>query len=105
MLKRSFSVVLAASALLLSGLPVLAQGIATLRASNPNSRINVRSQPTVYSNSPHYGLPGDRVRIIQCVEDQDRRGSDLNWCKVQFVNSKATGWIRSDFILFGSDGR
>ena len=77
---------------------------ASLTAS-PGSRINVRSQPTVNSSAPSYGLPGDQVRVIQCVQDQDSRGSDLNWCKVQFVDSKAIGWIRSDFILFGSDGR
>lgn len=77
---------------------------ASLTAS-PGSRINMRLQPTVYSSTPSYGVPGDQVRVIQCVQDQDSRGSDLNWCKVQFVNSKAIGWIRSDFILFGSDGR
>ncbi|MDX2229779.1 MAG: SH3 domain-containing protein [Leptolyngbyaceae cyanobacterium bins.349] len=105
MLRRSFSVVLAAIALVSSISPALAQrGISTLTARNPNSRINVRSQPTVNSSSPHYGLPGDKVRVIQCVQDQDRRGSDLNWCKVQFVNSKAIGWIRSDFIIFADGG-
>ena len=76
---------------------------ASLTAS-PGSRINVRSQPTVNSSAPHYGISGDRVKVLQCVQDQDRRGSDLNWCKVQFVNSRATGWVRSDFIVFSDGG-
>ncbi|GAB4337982.1 MAG: hypothetical protein OHK0047_27980 [Leptolyngbyaceae cyanobacterium] len=84
--------------------PVVARGISTLKASSPNTRINVRSQPTIKSDSPHYGIPGDKVKVIQCVQDQDTAGSDLNWCRVEFVNSKATGWIRSDFIIFADGG-
>ncbi len=83
---------------------VAARGISTLKASAPNGRVNVRSQPTINSNSPHYGLPGDQVQVIQCVQDQDTAGSDLNWCKVQFVKSQATGWVRSDFIIFADGG-
>jgi hypothetical protein len=104
MLKRGFSVVLAAIALVATVSPALARGISTLRASNPNAQINVRSQPTINSSSPSYGLPGDKVKVIQCVQDKDTRGSDLNWCKVQFVQSKAIGWIRSDFIIFADGG-
>lgn len=104
MLKRSFSVVLAAISLVSTISPTLARGVSTLRASNPNSRINVRSQPTINSSSPHYGLPGDQVKVMQCVQDQDKAGSDLNWCKVQFVKSQATGWVRSDFIIFADGG-
>ncbi|UIE40644.1 SH3 domain-containing protein [Leptodesmis sichuanensis A121] len=84
--------------------PVVARGISTLKASSSNTRINVRSQPTIKSDSPHYGIPGDKVKVIQCVQDQDTAGSDLNWCRVEFVNSKATGWVRSDFIIFADGG-
>jgi hypothetical protein len=87
-----------------SASPVAARGISTLKASSANNRINVRSQPTINSSSPSYGLPGDKVKVIQCVQDKDTRGSDLNWCKVQFVQSKAIGWIRSDFIIFADGG-
>jgi len=80
------------------------RGISRLRSDNPGGRINVRSQPTINSSSPSYGLPGDPVRVIQCVEDRDVRGSGLNWCKVQFVQSKAVGWVRSDFITFADGG-
>jgi hypothetical protein len=104
LLKRSLPLFLTVIGLLTAVSPALARGISTLRASGPNARINVRSQPTIHSNSPSYGLPGDKVKVIQCVQDRDRRGSDLNWCKVQFVRSKAIGWIRSDFIRFADGG-
>lgn len=68
------------------------------------SQINVRSQPTVNSTSPHYGVTGDRVVVIRCVQDQDTPGSDLNWCNIRFVQSQATGWVRSDFIVFSDGG-
>jgi hypothetical protein len=76
----------------------------TLRASDPNTHINLRSKPTVNSQSPGYGIAGDRVEIVRCVNDQDTSGSDLNWCNVRFEQSGAVGWIRSDFIIFPSDG-
>jgi hypothetical protein len=87
-----------------AGTPVAARGISTLKASSPNARINVRSQPTVNSSAPSYGVPGDKVRVIQCVTDQDSPGSGLNWCKVQFEKSNAIGWVRSDFIIFADGG-
>ncbi|MEA5512221.1 SH3 domain-containing protein [Crocosphaera sp. UHCC 0190] len=104
LLKQSLSLLLTTIALLLPVSSVLARGISTLRATNPNTRINVRSQPTINSSAPQYGLPGDKVQVIECVQDKDTRGSDLNWCKVQFVKSKAIGWIRSDFIIFADGG-
>jgi hypothetical protein len=76
---------------------------ANLTASS-GSRINVRSQPTINSSSPHYGVSGDRVQVIRCVQDQDTAGSDLNWCNIRFVQSQATGWVRSDFIVFSDGG-
>ncbi|MDJ0582681.1 SH3 domain-containing protein [Crocosphaera sp.] len=84
--------------------PNIARGISTLRANDSNSRINVRTQATINSSAPQYGLTGDQVRVLECVEDQDTIGSDLNWCKVEFVKSRAVGWIRSDFIIFADGG-
>lgn len=85
--------------------PVAARrGLSTLRASDPGSRINVRSEPTIDSPSPHYGLPGDKVEVLRCVEDRDIHGSGLNWCDVRFVQSGAMGWVRSDFIIFADGG-
>ncbi|WP_013320302.1 SH3 domain-containing protein [Gloeothece verrucosa] len=99
---KTLSVVgaLALSVVLIS-LPTLARGISTLRGSG---RINVRTQPTINSPAPQYGLAGDQVKVLECVQDRDKKGSDLNWCKVQFVRSKAVGWIRSDFIIFADGG-
>jgi len=77
---------------------------ATLTAADAGARINVRSQPTIKSSSPHYGLPGDSVQVLKCVSDRDTVGSDLNWCNVRFVKSKATGWVRSDYIIFSDGG-
>jgi SH3-like domain-containing protein len=78
--------------------------VATLTAQDRGAHINLRSQPTVQSRAMGYGLPGDRVDLLQCVQDNDTRGSDLNWCKVRFPVSGAVGWVRSDFIIFPSDG-
>jgi hypothetical protein len=84
--------------------PVATRGISSLKSKDPNGRINVRSQSTINSSSPSYGISGDKVKVIECVKDRDTSGSDLNWCKVQFVKSKAIGWIRSDFIIFADGG-
>lgn len=86
------------------GVPAFARGISILRAADPNTRINVRTQPTIKSSAPQYGLPGDKVEVIKCVQDKDTQNSDLNWCEVKFVKSKAVGWIRSDFIIFADGG-
>jgi len=104
MRKRMMLFGLSAIAVIATVSPALAKGISTLKANNPNTRINVRSQPTINSSAPSYGLPGDKVKVIQCVKDRDRPSSGLNWCKVQFVQSKAIGWIRSDFIIFANGG-
>jgi hypothetical protein len=78
--------------------------VATLSSREWGSHINLRSQPTVRSRAQGYGLAGDQVNILECVQDSDTAGSDLNWCQVQFLESGAIGWVRSDFIIFPSDG-
>ncbi|MGP1384081.1 MAG: SH3 domain-containing protein [Thainema sp.] len=72
----------------------------TLRASDPNARINLRRQATIHSAATGYGIPGDRVQLLQCLQDTDQPESELSWCQVRFPRSQAVGWIRSDFILF-----
>jgi hypothetical protein len=103
-LKHRISAFFAIGVLLLTGSSVFARGISTLRASRANTRINVRTQPTINARASQYGLPGDKVQVIECVQDRDTPKSDLNWCKVQFVKSKAVGWVRSDFIIFADGG-
>ncbi len=78
--------------------------VGTLIAHDRGSQINLRSQPTARSRAMGYGLAGDQVNILQCQQDTDTAGSDLNWCQVKFLESGAVGWIRSDFISFPSDG-
>jgi hypothetical protein len=80
------------------------RGVSRLTATDPEAHINVRSQSTINSTSPYYGLPGDAVEVLRCVQDKDTAGSDLNWCNVEFVRSRATGWVRSDFIVFADGG-
>jgi Bacterial SH3 domain len=80
------------------------QRIGTLVAHERGSQINLRSEATQRSRAIGYGLAGDQVNILQCAQDTDTANSDLNWCRVQFLESVATGWVRSDFIIFPSDG-
>jgi uncharacterized protein YraI len=104
MFKRSLALSLTVLALSSLSLPVFARGISTLRSTSSGSRINVRTQPTINSSASQYGLSGDKVEVIKCVQDKDTKGSDLNWCQVKFVKSKAVGWVRSDFIIFADGG-
>lgn len=76
-----------------TALPSTAQS-AVLTATDPNSRILVRSRPTTNSYSPGYGLPGDRVNILQ----SDRGPEGYTWYFVEFVQSGEQGWIRGDFV-------
>lgn len=90
-----------AIALTLTSLPAIARGISTLSGEG---RIYVRTKPTIKSTAPQYGLAEDKVTVINCVQDKDQPGSDLNWCKVKFQKSKAVGWVRSDHIIFADGG-
>lgn len=65
-----------------------------LTASDPNAQINLRENPSSSSRSLGYGLVGDRVVILS-----QTRGTDgYWWYRVQFPQSRAVGWIRSDLI-------
>lgn len=79
-------------------------GFVTLTANDPYAQINLRAQATIDSAVEGYGIPGDRVQLLQCVQDHDRYNSNLNWCQVQFPRSRAIGWIRSDFLIFEDAG-
>ncbi|MDY7020116.1 MAG: SH3 domain-containing protein [Cyanobacteriota bacterium] len=94
--------------------PALAQNpqIAIITAQNPDSNVNVRAMGTVHSRKKGYSQQGDKVRVLECVNDGDTVGSDLNWCKVKFLKSFTAqkdgkglvGWVRSDFLDFAGDG-
>lgn len=74
-------------------LPTLARP-ATLIAQS-GSRINVRSAPSTQAASPHYGLVGDRVNVLQARIAPDQ----YLWNYVKFA-SGATGWVRGDFVRY-----
>ena len=80
------------------------RGLSTLKAQKASNQIKVHRQPTIKSEAPQYGIDGDKVTVINCVQDKDTKSSDLNWCKVKFSKSGAIGWIRSDFIIFADGG-
>lgn len=67
---------------------------ARLVAQQPNSKINLRLQPSSASPDKGYGLVGDLVKLIERIEDK----SGSIWYLVEFEESGAEGWIRSDFI-------
>lgn len=66
---------------------------AQLIASQPGSRINLRSQPTTSSDARGYGVVGDPVQLLRSAE-----ASDGTWYFVKFDESGEEGWIRGDFI-------
>lgn len=64
-----------------------------LNGGYTGARINVRSQPTTQSTSPHYGLDGDRVQVLNQTIGRDGH----EWYYIQF-RSGAEGWVRGDLI-------
>ncbi len=67
---------------------------AKLLSKDPNSRINVRSQPSTRSKAKHFGYQGDAVTLLQKAKGE---GAFI-WYYLRFDQSKAEGWIREDFI-------
>lgn len=64
-----------------------------LKATSTGGQVNIYAAPSSQSNSPHYGLDGDRVTASR--QTQDNEGS--LWYFVQFA-SGAAGWVRSDLV-------
>jgi heat shock protein HslJ len=67
---------------------------AQLTASDPNTWITVRSQPTVQSSVVEYGRSGDTVTILE----QTRGDDGYFWYKVQLANAAIQGWVRGDLV-------
>ena len=55
--------------------------------------IDVYSSPSYSASSPHYGLAGDRITVLDSAQGEDG-GS---WLRVQF-ESGATGWVSADSV-------
>jgi hypothetical protein len=66
---------------------------AVLTASDPDSQITLRANPSESSKSLGYGLVGDHVQVIEQTTTDD-----YTWHKVRFPRSGAVGWIRGDFV-------
>ncbi|MGI0486919.1 SH3 domain-containing protein [Pantanalinema rosaneae CENA516] len=64
-----------------------------LRTADRGSRVNVRLAPSTSAASPHYGIDGDRVQVMNST----RGGDGYTWYHVKF-RSGATGWVRGDFV-------
>lgn len=67
---------------------------------SPNSRINVRTGPGTQYYARHYGLPGDRVIILNHAYSND----GYRWWYLKFNESGAKGWIREDFVAIPDSG-
>ena len=64
------------------------------------SHINVRTGPGTHYSARHYGLPGDRVIVLNEAHGRD----GYRWWYLQFKNSGAKGWIREDFVAIPNSG-
>ncbi|MEB3281593.1 MAG: SH3 domain-containing protein [Lyngbya sp.] len=85
----------AASVCVATALPGFATS-ARLTANDPGAQINVRTAPTTQANSPHYGVAGDWVEVLNSSDG----GDGYIWYYVRFYQSGAEGWVRSDFLSF-----
>lgn len=74
--------------------PMVPERIGFLRSQEANTRINIRARPTTAASSPHYGLPGDEVTVL----DYTARYQGHVWYFVRFGTSSAEGWVRDDLI-------
>lgn len=70
---------------------------ALLTANEPDSRINLRNSPSTTSKNLGYGLPGDRVQVIERTNSEG-----YDWFQVKFPRSGVVGWIRGDFVSTGT---
>jgi serine/threonine protein kinase, bacterial len=68
-------------------------------AGKAGDRINVRANPSTSAKSPHYGVQGDVVQLL----NQKNTNDGYVWHFVQFP-SGAKGWVRSDLISRMDEG-
>lgn len=68
-------------------------------AGKAGDRINVRANPSTSATSPHYGVQGDVVQLL----NQKNTNDGYAWHFVQFP-SGAKGWVRSDLISRMDEG-
>jgi hypothetical protein len=69
--------------------------LATLTSEDSDAEINVRSGAGKDFRNLHYGVPGDKVTVIDV--EVSKNGS--KWYKVRF-DSEADGWVHENFVDF-----
>lgn len=68
---------------------------------SPDSKANIRDEPSTNSRIRHYGVGGDQVNIL----NQTNAPDGFTWYFIEFPNSGARGWIRGDLLaLNGQTG-
>jgi hypothetical protein len=65
-----------------------------LIAEQADAKINVRKKPGVQAEILHYGVPSDRVTLINSSYD----AAGAIWYEAKFPDSGAQGWVRGDFV-------
>ena len=70
-----------------------AQSSSAQLSGGTGTQVNVYAAPSSDSNSPHYGLGGDRITILNSIQGKDGR----TWYQVQFA-SGASGWVSADSV-------
>ncbi len=66
----------------------------TLTAQVESSRIGLRTQASLGSDTHHYGKVGDRLQMISSTFGQD----GYLWYQVKLSSSGAQGWVRGDLV-------
>jgi uncharacterized protein YgiM (DUF1202 family) len=67
---------------------------AVLDTKDAGSRVNVRSKPSTDASAAHYGVDGDRVKVLNEAPGND----GYTWYYIKFEESGAEGWVRGDLI-------
>ena len=70
-----------------------AQASSAQIAGGTGAQVDVYAAPSSDANSPHYGLGGDRIEILDSTQGEDGR----TWYEVQF-DSGASGWVSGDSV-------
>lgn len=73
--------------------------MATLVATDPNSQINIRSEPSTDAEAPNYGTVGDSVEILEETKGED----GFTWYRITLEDSDTVGWVRGDLVRQGNN--
>ncbi len=77
------------------GVALAAPQPAQIVAQERNAHINLRAQPTTYSESLGYGIAGDTISVLRSSRSED---DNYVWYYVQLNKSGTEGWMRAQFV-------